>query len=231
MIFKLPKFRMVGDTGILVQVGDNIDRETNVLVHNLVHAIELDRPAGLIEVIPAYNSLLINYDPLTSSIDDWIQMVDSNFTAPQPYILNVPRLIEIPVCYGEDFGPDMEFVAELNGLSIEDVMEIHSSVDYFVYMLGFTPGFAYLGGMDHRLFAPRLDTPRDMVFEGSVGIANTQTGIYPVSSPGGWRLIARTPLKLFTPDSELPFRYRAGDLIRFRPIDRNEFESISRSNA
>ena len=221
---------MVGDTGLLAQVGDGIDRETNLLVHNLVHAIELDPPAGFIEVIPAYNCLLINYDPIKSSINDWIEMVESHFYAPQSCIRNVPRLIEIPVCYGEDFGPDMEFVAELNGLSTDDVIRIHSSVDYFVYMLGFTPGFAYLGGMDHRLFAPRLETPRDRVFEGSVGIASAQTGIYPVSSPGGWRLIARTPIKLFTPDSEPPFRYRAGDVIRFRPIDRIEFESISRSN-
>jgi len=139
-----------------------------------------------------------------------------------------PRQVEIPVCYGDDYGPDINFVAESNLMTVEEVINIHSAGDYLIYMVGFTPGFPFLGGLSPKLVTPRLETPRTLVPEGSVGIANAQTGVYPVASPGGWRLIGRTPLKLFAPERENPLLYQAGDRIRFKPISGDEYTRISK---
>ena len=135
------------------------------------------------------------------------------------------HVVEIPVCYGGSYGEDLKDVAAHAGLTEEEVIKLHSSVDYNIYMLGFLPGFPYLGGLDPKLFTPRLDNPRTKIPEGSVGIGGEQTGIYPLESPGGWRLIGRTPLKLYDPDREQPFLYQAGDYIRFVPITAEEYEA------
>jgi inhibitor of KinA len=138
----------------------------------------------------------------------------------------LPRTVEIPVSYGGDFGPDIEFVAQAHNLTVEDVIRIHSRALYQIYMIGFTPGFPFLGGLPEDLKTPRLETPRPLVPAGSVGIANNQTGVYPIDSPGGWRLIGRTPLSLFNPSRENPFLYRAGDMIRFVRISQEAYNRI-----
>jgi inhibitor of KinA len=136
------------------------------------------------------------------------------------------RTVEIPVCYGGEYGPDLEFVARHNGLDAEEVIRIHTAGEYLVYMIGFTPGFPYLGGLSARIAAPRLEKPRFKVPGGSVGIAGRQTGIYPLTAPGGWRLIGRTPLSLFTPALDPPCLLRPGDAVTFKAISREEYERL-----
>ncbi|RLF75230.1 allophanate hydrolase, partial [Thermococci archaeon] len=186
--------------------------------------IEKASPDWLIEVVPTYTSIYVYYDPLKIGYSEVVEAV-------KPFLNAEPkkekaRIIEIPTAYGGEFGPDIEFVAEYNGLSVDDVIEIHSKPLYRVYMLGFTPGFAYLGGMDERIATPRLEKPRLKVPAGSVGIAGKQTGIYPLESPGGWRLIGRTPLKLFDANREPPTLLQPGDYIKFVPISEEEFWEI-----
>jgi KipI family sensor histidine kinase inhibitor len=142
-----------------------------------------------------------------------------------------PRTVEIPVCYGGEFGPDIDTVARTNQLRVSDVIELHCEPAYLIYMVGFTPGFPFLGGLSEKLHTPRLETPRSLVAEGSVGIANNQTGIYPIASPGGWQLIGRTPVKLFAPRRKHPFLYQAGDRIKFNPISVEEYTRLVEKEA
>jgi len=142
-------------------------------------------------------------------------------------VLPEADVIRVPMLYGGKYGPDLHYVAEFNSLSEDDAITIPSSVACLVYMLGFTPGFCYLGGMDKRIATPRQETPRLKIPTGSVGIAGEQTGIYPLESPGGWQLIGRTPLRLFKPDSKPEFLFNAGDYIQFYPVDRDEYEQIA----
>jgi inhibitor of KinA len=222
-----PKFRVMGDRGLLVEYGDKIDPEINRKVRLLTLAFDHERFAGIIEVIPTYKSLLVVYDPLQVDCESVMRTVES-LEADLPQLrLSSPRTIYIPVCYGSEFGPDIEFVARHNGLTVEDVIRIHSETVYMLYMIGFTPGFSYLGGLAESLHTPRLETPRAAVHAGSVGIANDQTGMYAVSSPGGWRIIGRTPLKLFDPARDEPFLYSAGDFIKFTPISEEEYSRIA----
>lgn len=139
------------------------------------------------------------------------------------------KKVIIPVCYGGEYGPDLEFVSQYTGLSEEEVVKIHTACTYRVYMLGFLPGFPYLGGMDERIAAPRLETPRTRIPAGSVGIAGSQTGFYPMESPGGWRIIGRTPIKAFDPFSDNPFLLAPGDLVQFRAIGQEEYQKIEES--
>ena len=180
---------------------------------------------GLGEPLPTYRSLLLHYDPLRLSFAEVTALVEEALTRVEGRARPEPRLVEIPTCYGGEFGPDLEFVARHNGLSPEEVMRFHSSSLYPVYMLGFSPGFAYLGGLPHAIAAPRLSTPRTLVPAGSVGIAGEQTGIYPIATPGGWRLIGRTPLKLFDPYRDPPALLRPGDKVRFVIISEEQCET------
>ena len=178
------------------------------------------------ELIPTYRSLLIQYNPLERERDSLIEKLSEIEKDLGAIDLPKPRIVEIPTIYGGEFGEDLGFVAEHNGLSEDQVIKIHSSIDYRIYMLGFTPGFSYLGGMSEKIAAPRLKTPRTKIPGGSVGIAGKQTGIYPMESPGGWQLIGRTPDKLYDPSSETPIILQAGDYIRFIPIDKDEYDYI-----
>ena len=181
------------------------------------------------------NALIINYINDTrnfkaASVNKSIAFINGRLTEIEKDLgaidLPKPRIVEIPTIYGGEFGEDLGFVAEHNGLSEDQVIKIHSSIDYRIYMLGFTPGFSYLGGMSEKIAAPRLKTPRTKIPGGSVGIAGKQTGIYPMESPGGWQLIGRTPVKLYDPSSETPIILQAGDYIRFIPIDKDEYDYI-----
>ncbi|NJE07924.1 5-oxoprolinase subunit PxpB [Thermococcus sp. M39] len=219
-----PQFKPAGDSALVIIFGDRIDEGINKKVHAVANAIEKASPDWLIEVVPTYTSIYVYYDPLKLSYQEALDAIKP-FLSAEPKE-EKPRIVEIPTVYGGEFGPDIEFVAQHNGLTIDDVIEIHSKPLYRVYMLGFTPGFAYLGGMDERIATPRLEKPRLKVPAGSVGIAGKQTGIYPIESPGGWRLIGRTPLRLFTPEKDPPTLLQPGDYVKFVPISEEEFWEI-----
>lgn len=224
-----PRFLPAGDAALVVEFGDAIDPAINRRVHALALALEeadevkWHRPPGLGEAVPTYRSLLVHYDPLLLLYEQARSLVAQALhqceVAPPPE----PRLVEIPVVYGGEFGPDIAFVAAHNGLSVEEVIQLHASATYTVYMLGFAPGFPYLGGLPARLATPRLATPRTSVPAGAVGIAGPQTGVYPLPTPGGWQLIGRTPLALFDPHRTPPAILRPGDRVRFVPISADEF--------
>jgi KipI family sensor histidine kinase inhibitor len=243
-----PRYLPAGDQGLVVEFGDTIDPAINRRVRALFLALQAgpapsspDRPwdpasagfriPGIVDLVPTYRSLLITYDPLRLPLDDLqralITLEERPGRAPMP----TPRILEIPTAYGGPFGPDLAFVASHNGLRQEEVVAIHCGTDYLVYMMGFSPGFPYLGGMSERIATPRLETPRTAIPAGSVGIAQTQTGIYPVESPGGWQLIGRTPVALFDAARHPPVLIEAGDYLRFVPIDAAEYEDLANALA
>jgi len=213
-----PRFLPAGDTALLVEFANDISEPVNRQVQALAHALAPARLPGLGEAIPAYRSLLVYYDPLQLSFTDVQEQVAALAARSETITLPEPVRKEIPVVYGGECGPDIEFVAQHNGLSVEQAIRLHASATYRVYMLGFSPGFAYLGGLPDALATPRLPTPRTRVPAGSVGIAGQQTGIYPLATPGGWRIIGRTPLRLFDPAQDPPTLLQAGDLVRFVPL-------------
>ncbi|HBS57816.1 MAG: 5-oxoprolinase subunit PxpB [Bacillota bacterium] len=217
-----------GDTCLIMEFGGEINPELHYRVRSLMLALEAHPVPGIVELVPAYCSLTVHYDPLLTTfrqITGQIKIVAETLGA---HKLPAARLIDIPVVYGGDYGPDLEFVAGQRGMSTEEVIARHTSRDYLVYMLGFIPGFPYLGGLDERIAVPRLDKPRAHIPAGSVGIAGKQTGIYPLDSPGGWRLIGRTPLVLFDAAAAEPVLLRPGDHLRFRAVSPAEYEEIRR---
>jgi KipI family sensor histidine kinase inhibitor len=215
-----------GDSAVIIKVGNEISEEINRIVRKLLVQIEKQNISGIIDFIPSFNELMILYDcSLTGYrelLNELIPLEKEIDTTELPESL----VIEVPVLYGGISGPDLEEVAHFSKLSSEDVINIHCSVRYLVYMLGFTPGFCYLGGMDTRIAIPRKQTPRIKIPAGAVGIADNQTGIYPIESPGGWQLIGCTPLKLYNPDTKPEFLIRQGDYIHFYPIDEVQYEEI-----
>jgi KipI family sensor histidine kinase inhibitor len=210
-----PKIVPLGDSALLIQFGDEIDLSLNQRVHALSTLIESASLAGISETVPAYATLLVHYDPaiLTyAEIRGWLR---EQMDRADESVRRTPRQIEVPVRYGGASGPDLEAVAASKGISPADVIRLHTSRPYTVYMMGFTPGFPYMGTLDERLRMPRLQTPRTLVKAGTVAIAGEQTGIYPLDSPGGWQLIGWTPLKLFDPFQDEPFLFKPGDEVRF----------------
>lgn len=225
-LFEKARFRTAGDRGLLVEYGDIIDPDVNNKVRSMAMVMEQNAPEGVIEVIPTYRSLLIVYEPSSTNpvkLQKTLKTLEAHLDEIK---IPPPDTVEIPVCYGGEFGPDIEYVAESHHLTVEEVIALHCRPEYLIYMVGFTPGFPFLGGLSEKLHTPRLETPRTFVPEGSVGIANNQTGIYPVASPGGWRLLGRTPVKLFAPGRCNPFLYQAGDRIKFNPITAEEYARI-----
>jgi len=225
-LFDKPRIRISGDRAVLVEYGDAIDTAVNEKVRAMTTLLKRALPEGVEAVIPAYRNLSLIYDPLVTSPEELLSILQGLEARLHEVAIPAPRVVEIPVQYGGEFGPDIQVVADHNGLTAEQVIAIHSGTDYPIYMIGFTPGFCYLGGLDKRIHTPRRKTPRTVLPGGSVGIAEAQTGMYPVDSPGGWQIIGRTPLKLFAPERANPFLYEAGDRIRFVPIVRQEFERI-----
>ena len=214
-----PRILPVGDAALTVEFGNSIHPDLNKKVYALERTLELHALPGLVEMIPTYRSLLIHFDPLIDTFETMKGNIQGFLYNLQPIQPQKYRTIPIPTVYGGEFGPDLAFVAEHNHLTIKEVIQIHISREYRIYMMGFTPGFPYLGGMDPRIATPRLETPRKETPAGSVGIAGNQTGIYPITSPGGWRIIGRTYQKLFNPDEENPFFLSPGDIIRFVPVE------------
>lgn len=215
-----PRIVPAGDSAVLVEFGSGIDPDVNTRVYTLAGQIEAKNSPAVVELVPTYRSLLVQYDPLVSRYSEMVTFlsdlvagaVDSSRRSAKPDV------IELPVVYGGEDGPDLEAVAEHAGLSTHEVIEIHSGTGYRVYMIGFAPGFPYLGGLDERIACPRLKTPRIEVPAGSVGIAESQTGVYPNASPGGWQLIGRTAVKLFDPLKASPSLITPGSEVRFVPV-------------
>ncbi|HSL43851.1 MAG TPA: 5-oxoprolinase subunit PxpB [Anaerolineales bacterium] len=210
-----PKVVPLGDSALLIQLGDEIDIVINQHVHNLASLINASSLDGIIETVPAYGTLLIHYDPLILTYSDVRAWVSGKLAQIQEVNARKPRQLEIPVRYGGEYGMDLQFVADYHHLQLEDVIRIHSKRTYTIYMMGFTPGFPYMGKLDDAIITPRLETPRTRVPAGTVAIAGSQTGIYPIDSPGGWRLIGHTSLRLFDPAAESPFLFSPGDQVRF----------------
>lgn len=229
-LFERAFFRIAGDQGLLVEYGDGIDFEVNTKVRAMAIIMKQNTPKGVIETIPTYRSLLLVYDPSITNLAKLQKELQKLEEQLEEIQIPPPDTVEIPVCYGEEFGPDIEFVAETHNLSVKEVIQLHSDPEYLIYMVGFTPGFPFLGGLSEKLHTPRLETPRTFVPQGSVGIANNQTGIYPVSSPGGWQLIGRSPIKLFAPERPNPFLYQAGDHIKFKPITLEEYSRLAKED-
>jgi len=227
-LFERAFFRIAGDHGLLVEYGDEIDFEVNTKVRTMAIIMKQHTPKGVIETIPTYRSLLLVYDPSITNLAKLQKELEKLEKRLEEIQIPPPDTVEIPVCYGGEFGPDIEFVAETHNLSVKEVIKLHSEPEYLIYMVGFSPGFPFLGGLSEKLHTPRLETPRTFVPKGSVGIANNQTGIYPVSSPGGWQLIGRSPIKLFAPERPNPFLYQAGDHIKFKPITLEEYSRLAK---
>lgn len=220
------QYKLAGDTCLIMEFENEISTRVNSRVRSMYLAMEKSSLAGVEEVIPTYRSLLIHYNPFKITGNELIKDLQAIEARLQEIELPRPKVIEIPTLYGGEFGPDLEFVTEYNGLSKDEVIKIHSGEKYLIYMLGFTPGFPYLGGMSDKIATPRLENPRVRIPAGSVGIAGSQTGIYPIESPGGWRLIGQTPLKLFNPERPPHFLLQSGDYLRFTRVTEDEYTRI-----
>ena len=215
MIYSQPRVRAAGDAAILIEWADEIDDAINDRVHTFAAHLRAQNRAEIRDLIPAYASLLVCYDPQQISfagLSDFLRSVLQ--FAPTSNAVNA-RVVEIPVVYGGEFGPDLEFVAQYARVTQDEIVRLHTGNVYRVYLIGFAPGFAYLGSVPERIAAPRLETPRTRVAAGSVGIAGRQTGIYPMETPGGWRIIGRTTLTMFDPLRDPPTLLRPGDRVRF----------------
>lgn len=219
------RFLPCGDQAVTVEWGSTIDEHINRQVHAFARKVEeLSHPA-ITEVVPTYRSATVHYRPEVLSYEELNQLLAPLAQGSAEEAEELP-VVEIPVCYGGEYGPDLEEVAQHCSLTPEEVIARHTAPTYRIYMLGFTPGFPYLGGMDPSIAAPRRKEPRIHIPAGSVGIAGEQTGVYPIVSPGGWQLIGRTPLRLFDPQREQPILLSAGAGIRFVPIDEETFRKM-----
>lgn len=225
------RFLLTGDTSLCAEFGNEISEAINAEIRAFNLLLTERKIPGIVETVPTYRSLMIHYDPGVISFDKLIPVLESLTTALDQVEIPPSDVLEIPVLYGGEMGPDLAFVAEHAKKTQEDVINIHTSTEYLIYMLGFTPGFTYLGGMSAEIETPRLETPRVLIPAGSVGIAGKQTGVYPIDSPGGWQLIGRTPVKMYDPDRETPILPRAGQYIKFCRIDQKEFDSIAAQEA
>jgi len=222
------RIKPASDSALFVSFADVISPEAHRCVISLFNAIQRLRDPRIRNLHPAYSSLLIDFDPLRLTHNELEKILAPFLIESDPPNLEAAPQVEIPVCYEPEFAPDLAAVSEHSRLTEEQVIAMHSGGDYFVYFMGFSPGFAYLGGLPNQLHVPRLVTPRKHVHAGSVGLAGAQAGIYPNDSPGGWQLIGRTPRRMFDPRANPPSRLQPGDRVRFRRIDRDEFDCIHR---
>ncbi|TVT39037.1 5-oxoprolinase subunit PxpB [Hymenobacter setariae] len=229
-----PQFFPLGDAAVVVQFGESISLATHLAIQSLNDYLGQQPFAGLRECVPAFTTLTVYYDPWLVSEQGHYLPYERVCAVLQQRLLSAPpapiviyHTVEIPVCYGGDLGPDLAAVAQYTGLMPAEVIARHSAPEYLVYMLGFAPGFPYLGRLDARLATPRRAEPRTLVPAGAVGIAGAQTGIYSLPTPGGWQLIGRTPLRLFDPAANPPTLLRAGQHLRFVPISETEFHCLS----
>jgi inhibitor of KinA len=232
-------FSPLGDRAVIIQLGSSIDEDTHRLVRAVCDRLSAAPIPGMVEFVPAFASVAVHFDPMHVApsrsaplAGPHTRMVDAlrdTLADLRGEALPAARLIEIPVCYGGELGPDLDDVARVHAMSADDVVSTHTASEYLVYMVGFMPGFAYLGGLSERIATPRRSVPRTHVPAGTVGIGGSQTGVYPLESPGGWNLIGRTPQRMFLPDKEPPTLLEMGDRVRFRAITRAEFDGLDQA--
>ena len=238
---RLPSYKIssLGETALIIDFGNTIDEPINKLVHSLFFQLQHDPIPGMIEAVPAYSSLTIYYDILfirnilntQTTAFEWVSESLKKFIPKENVETGDPQiLIKVPVCYEIEFAPDLGFIASQNKISTEEVIYLHTSATYHIYMLGFLPGFAYMGMVDEKISSSRKQKPV-FVEAGSIGIAGKQTGIYPFRSQGGWQILGRTPLKLFDKEKINPVLFKAGDKVQFYSITKDEFEDIKSRNA
>ncbi len=229
-LYQSAKYTPFGDKALRVEFGNAINPEISARVHALHNAISNAQLSGICECVPAYRSLTVTYDPDKVGYDDLVSKVKNLEKASGVRASErKTRRIVIPVTYGGDFGPDLEKVSRYHNLKETEVIDIHSQCEYLVFMIGFIAGFPYLGKLPKEIVTPRLETPRLRVPQGSVGIAEDQTGIYPKQAPGGWQIIGRTPMKLFDPLWQPPALLQPGHFVKFKPISSEEFWQIKAS--
>ena len=222
-----PTISPVGDRAISIDFGQVIDPTINRHIRQTIERIKALQLEGIIELVPTYCALLVEYDAMLYSYSEICKIIEPTLDEGMTDTTNeLVTVVEVPTVYGGEFGPDLSFVASHNHLSEDEVISIHSGTDYLVYMLGFIPGFTYLGGMDPRIATPRLSSPRTLIPAGSVGIAGEQTGTYPSDSPGGWQIIGRTPVTMYDMSKAQAALLNAGDYVRYVPIDESEFHRI-----
>jgi len=220
-----PHIQPMGDSAFVIRFGEVISLELHARVIGALRVLDNSREDWVLDLVPGYASVMVIYDTLWATPEDvqrWLAETLPH-ARPEP---SGHRVIEVPVWYHPSVGPDLEPLAREKGLTVEELIALHTAPEYLVYMLGFRPGFPFLGGLDPRLFAPRLATPRAAVPAGSVGIGGQQTGIYPLRSPGGWRLLGRTTLRPFAPEADPPFALGVGDRVRFVSITEDRFRAL-----
>ncbi|MDR1464677.1 MAG: 5-oxoprolinase subunit PxpB [Oscillospiraceae bacterium] len=226
-----PTILPAGDAALVVAFGNEISPAVNARVRALTDSLARRPLRGVTECVPTFRSVLVAYDPCAVRYA-WLRRKLARRLAALSLAGEAEtRVFVIPVCYGGAFGEDLPAVAEHTGFSPDEVIRRHSGADYLIYMLGFLPGFAYLGGLEQALHTPRLQNPRTSIPAGSVGIGGEQTGIYPLASPGGWQLIGRTPVRPYDPRRAEPILYRAGDYIRFVPVSAEEYAELEQKQA
>lgn len=227
-----PEFDSLSETSITVNLGKDASPEVHARIQSLLKELDQNPFRGYQEAVPSYIGVTVFYDPIMlvktmrcrNVADEVIRLLKERiYLADLQEEKQIGEQITIPVCYDAEFGPDLDHVAKTNGLTREEVIDLHTAKEYLVYMIGFAPGFPFLGGMDERIATPRHGNPRTEIPAGSVGIAGKQTGVYPISTPGGWQLIGQTPLKLFSTDREVPSLLKAGDRVTFKAISKSEF--------
>lgn len=231
-----PRFVPMGDRALVMEFGDAADPQLSSRIAAIARRMRASPPAGVLDIVPTYTTLAVHYDPaavedadspydaLAGQLESWLRGGSGEAAA-------AGRSIDIPVCYGGEFGEDLEALARRHGLTQGEIIRLHSEPRYHVHMLGFVPGFAYLGGLDPRLATPRRDAPRPRVPAGSVAIGGSQTGVFPLATPGGWHLIGRTPLRLFRAEAEPPCLLNAGDSVRFVPVGAERFAALAREQS
>ncbi len=225
------RFLLTGDTSVTVEFGNKISDEINAAIRAFNIALAKSEIEGIVETVPTYRSLTVHYRPEVIRYAPLCERLRALLESLDAIEIPPASVIEIPLLYGGEEGPDLEFVAEHNHKTVEEVIKIHTSTEYLIYMIGFTPGFPYLGGMSEEIATPRLKSPRVKIPGGTAGIAGGQTGVYPIDSPGGWQLIGKTPVKLYDPDRACPILLEAGQYVKFRAIDRAEYEKIEQEVA
>jgi KipI family sensor histidine kinase inhibitor len=231
MLYDPPAFRIMGDRAFLVEMGDQIDPSINEKVRELFLKLDRRPLEGVLELVPSYRSLMVVYDPLRTGFERLREEILRLHQAADPSLVPQPRTLSVPVVYGGEHGPDLEWVAGFHKISPEQVIALHTGTTYRVYLIGFMPGYPYLGELPEALATPRRQTPRTAVPQGSVAIAQRQTGIYPVQSPGGWHILGWTPIKLFDANQWPPTPLEMGDRVRFFQIQKEDIERWTPSKA
>ncbi len=230
-MYDKPKFLISSDTSLCVEFGDEIDRTINQHIRAFELLLKEHPIEGIAETVPTYRSVLVHYHPEIIGYDELVTRLGELLRTVEYMEIPDGKLVRVPVIYGGKYGPDLENVAAHNHITTDEVIRLHTGAEYLIYMLGFTPGFCYMGGMDERIATPRLAAPRVKIPGGSVGIAGSQTGIYPIDSPGGWQLIGRTPLRLYDHTREKPVFFEAGQRVQFYAVGEEEYRRLKKEFA